>query len=308
MRTTDNRTEVGERFEAAKVATKNALVEYDNESFKIFHVYTKGNASYLDKKYFKLKNIKTYIDKVKKKLKNNNWKLGIKVMAGGVQDNSVASWEDYSAEELSILNNVTYYANNENKKGVFPEINPSNATKRAALKKIIFDYEFYYWSYIDLREAFGYDPVALESHYNTYGKKEGRVPSLYFNPVTYLEENPDVVKALGYDYTQAYNHFIGSGFWEGRNGSIFFDAICYLENYSDLVNAFGYDYLSAISHFKTYGMREARAASDRFDVSCYMDNNLDLVRIHGYKNLLSYFIHYNDVGKKESRTCFKYDE
>ena len=107
----------------------------------------------------------------------------------------------------------------------------------------ILDLYFYKNKYADLRSLSDNDAV---NHWNTYGKKEGRIPSLYYNPEFYSDNNPDLKSAFGSDWESLYNHFISNGIKEFRNSSPVYYGDYYKKKYSDLAN---FDGQSLINHF-----------------------------------------------------------
>lgn len=181
----------------------------------------------------------------------------------------------------------------------------NNASSSASeIEDLLFDSTFYAYTYIDLRNAFGFDSGALKNHWKTYGINEGRVASPFFDAGWYLENNPDVAAVYGSNNCAgAYSHFVTYGFNEGRQGSPYFSATYYLNKYSDLKAAFGSDYLAAARHFLTYGLSEGRQASAQFNISVYNENNPDVVRAYPdplYR--ISHYICYVQYGS-EDRKC-----
>lgn len=167
----------------------------------------------------------------------------------------------------------------------------------------MFDAELYYSLYLDLQQAFGYNPEALKQHYLTWGVKEGRIASYVFNPVYYLNNNADVKKVFGAKgYEGAYNHFINNGIHEGRTGSQYFNVTYYLSQYGDLRNAFDINYSKALEHFVTWGMNEGRNASKEFNAGNYKNRYTDLSKAYGNK-WKEYYKHYAVYGEAEKRNC-----
>ncbi|MDE7238463.1 MAG: CAP domain-containing protein [Lachnospiraceae bacterium] len=104
-----------------------------------------------------------------------------------------------------------------------------------------FDPVYYAQTYPDVAAVVGTDVEALQNHYLTSGKSEGRFPNALaayaatvanvtnatnvtnaangqygFDPVFYAQTYPDVVAALGTDAEALYNHYITCGITEGR--------------------------------------------------------------------------------------------
>ena len=84
------------------------------------------------------------------------------------------------------------------------------------LSTAIFDVDYYYNSYADLRNAFGYNESALFNHFFGNGIKEGRRASATFDIGYYINNNSDIKTAFGDDKMAAIQHFINAGYKEPR--------------------------------------------------------------------------------------------
>ena len=81
----------------------------------------------------------------------------------------------------------------------------------------VFEADYYYAAYADLRSAIGNDPKALLQHFISFGMHEGRRGNAEFDVKAYMENNPDLVRVFGTeDYTSYYLHYISYGKEEGR--------------------------------------------------------------------------------------------
>ena len=94
----------------------------------------------------------------------------------------------------------------------------------------LFDAEYYAANNPDVVAAFGTSEAALYSHYQTFGRREGRLPvappaqnpaststtSSVFDPTYYAAKYPDVVAALGSDPAMLKAHYDICGKAEGR--------------------------------------------------------------------------------------------
>lgn len=81
----------------------------------------------------------------------------------------------------------------------------------------VFDAEYYYNAYADLRSALGNDQNALLQHFITSGMQEGRRGNAEFDVVAYMQNNSDLVNAFGTnDFASYYRHYITYGKKEGR--------------------------------------------------------------------------------------------
>lgn len=140
---------------------------------------------------------------------------------------------------------------------------PSLAVSQSTIDSILFDASYYAANNPDVVNALGSSTSALQNHYKTYGKAEGRAPSDLFNPTYYLERYPDLKATYGTNYSAAYMHFVIHGINEGRQGSSTFNVEIYKNNYTDLRNAFGVngsDNWEYFRHWAQYGRNERRNA------------------------------------------------
>lgn len=81
------------------------------------------------------------------------------------------------------------------------------------------DESWYLETYPDVSEAVAAGAcLDALTHYRTFGYFEGRLPSLHgFNPLQYLDKNPDLKQPLGGKGPNALqDHFIQYGYREGR--------------------------------------------------------------------------------------------
>ncbi len=83
----------------------------------------------------------------------------------------------------------------------------------------VFDAEYYYNTYPDLRHTIGNNPDALLEHFINVGMKEGRTGCSTFNVKAYMVNNVDLLPVYGVkDLSGYYLHYITSGKKEGRSG------------------------------------------------------------------------------------------
>lgn len=138
-----------------------------------------------------------------------------------------------------------------------------------------FDANWYATQNPDVVAVIGNDAAALEQHYNTFGKAEGRTAnatsdstvtnsgtamSAVFDAAYYAAMNPDVVAVYGTDAMSLYTHYISVGINEGRSGSATFNAAAYKAANPDLATAFGDDLAAYVNHYATVGQAEGRSA------------------------------------------------
>lgn len=82
----------------------------------------------------------------------------------------------------------------------------------------VFDADYYYNTYTDLRSAIGTDQKMLLQHFITYGMQEGRRGNAEFDVKAYMQNYPDLVLAFGTeDFKSYYLHYITYGKKEGRS-------------------------------------------------------------------------------------------
>lgn len=82
----------------------------------------------------------------------------------------------------------------------------------------VFDADYYYSIYPDIRSVIGNDPKALLDHFISFGMQEGRRGNAEFDVKAYMENNPDLTQLLGTeDYESYYLHYISCGKDEGRS-------------------------------------------------------------------------------------------
>ena len=93
-------------------------------------------------------------------------------------------------------------------------------TETAAMDySAIFDAEYYYNAYPDLRQTIGNNPTALFEHFINIGMKEGRSGNASFNVKAYMLNNLDLLPVYGVkDLSSYYIHYITFGQKEGRSG------------------------------------------------------------------------------------------
>lgn len=167
-----------------------------------------------------------------------------------------------------------------------------------------FSESFYLAQNQDVSEAIngGKFKSGLE-HFNTYGKFEGRDPSLLFNNKYYLQQNADVATAVNAGaFRSGYEHFETFGKLEVRNFSQVFDTRYYLEQNSDVTGAFQRGQITAIEHYLDNGQFEGRNPSQLFDNSFYLAQNADVARAIGVDSLTG-IRHYLDFGVTEGRVA-----
>ena len=99
--------------------------------------------------------------------------------------------------------------------GIIPmQAQAKNTTDYSA----VFDADYYYDVYADLRSAIGNNPKKLLQHFITFGMQEGRRGNDEFDVKAYMENNPDLVQLFGTEDLESYYlHYINCGKKEGRS-------------------------------------------------------------------------------------------
>ncbi len=195
-----------------------------------------------------------------------------------------------------------------------------------------FDVEYYRDNNPDLQAAFGDNLKSYYMHFINFGYSEGRKGcenykyiydgvdySAVFDPVYYVENNPDLKAYYGSNRMASFEHFLTFGMKEGRQATADFNVFSYKNEYADLRAAFGDDLSAYYSHYMKYGREEGRDGtgyernvvgfspvydgidySAVFDVNYYLQNNPDLTASFGYDcdKALWHFVTY---GMKEGR-------
>lgn len=133
-----------------------------------------------------------------------------------------------------------------------------------------------------------------DTHYKSFGAREGRSPSSAFDAKAYLAANPDVA-AAGMD---PLHHYLTFGWREGREASPFFDAEGYLAANPD-VAASG---MNPLKHYLQFGQSEGRSPlpflleKKGFDSAFYLEQNPDVAA-----SGMGAWEHYNLTGRAEGR-------
>lgn len=83
----------------------------------------------------------------------------------------------------------------------------------------VYDYNYYYGKYADLRAAFGRDDAAMLRHFVQYGMAEGRQGNSSFHVPSYRARYRDLQNAFGGNLSAYYLHYIQYGIREGRTGA-----------------------------------------------------------------------------------------
>ncbi len=202
----------------------------------------------------------------------------------------------------------------------------SNGETDAILYKFFDSYilnEFLALNYIasnsDLIPVFGINTDFAISHYENFGKSEGRSLTT-FKASDYLAKYSDLSAAFGNDETLALKHYIQSGYAEGRTDSSSdsgpssgsssvtssnltdLEAYNYIASNNDLISAFGVDIEAAKTHYENHGKVEGRNFN-AFNATNYLAKYSDLSAAFGNDEILA-LKHYIQSGYAEGRTDY----
>lgn len=84
----------------------------------------------------------------------------------------------------------------------------------------VFDAEYYYNTYADVRETIGNDESRLLKHFIDSGMREGRSASKDFDVHAYMKNNLDLIQVYGIkDLSRYYYHYMQCGKEEGRKAA-----------------------------------------------------------------------------------------
>lgn len=184
---------------------------------------------------------------------------------------------------------------------------PSSNEANPQLTRIVFDSKFYAATYPDV-VAWANGKVASQGgnfydhvqwHWLHYGIPWGRTGSATFDPIFYMNAQPDVSAAYGWNnYAGAISHYVSNGRFEGRRASLAFDPGWYRARYGDLA---GWANWAVVDHFTVYGLSEGRQGAPEFAPAWYMAVNSDLRAVYGSNNYRAGLSHWYAHGRGEGR-------
>jgi len=135
----------------------------------------------------------------------------------------------------------------------------------------------WYWRHNpDVAAAVEAGLIDPRTHFEIFGRYEGRAPGPGFNPDYYLARNPDIAAAVEAGLMTAYDHFLLFGIAEGRSFLAHFDAEFYAQRNPDIGAAIQQGLTTAIDHFLQFGMHEQRVLNPFFDMGAYLRANPDV--------------------------------
>lgn len=157
--------------------------------------------------------------------------------------------------------------------------------------------------------------IDAETHFELYGRYEGRSASSAFDAQAYLSANPDVAAAFAVGQITPWDHFEQFGSAEGRSPTPLFNEALYLQQNPDVAAAVASGaFESAAQHFVQHGLTENRIFNHAIDLNKYLDANPDLAQAvaNGQINPLDHLLQHGltegrDLGNGISLTLFAND-
>jgi phospholipase/lecithinase/hemolysin len=143
-------------------------------------------------------------------------------------------------------------------------------------------------------------------HFFTFGDRENRDPSAFFQTDYYLAQNPDVAAALSPTLT-AIGHYVNFGVREARAPVPFFDRNFYAQTNPDVAAAVSQDPLTGLFlHYITFGAKEGRNPIAFFDTSYYLEQNPDVSAVvaQGETTAISHFVNFGQFEGRLPRSLF----
>lgn len=135
--------------------------------------------------------------------------------------------------------------------------------------------EYYLETYPDVARSVRSNHADALLHFLAFGRREGRSPNPFYDPVFYLNTHPDLRRAFGTDYDALFHHWVNSGIAEGRQGSAIFGGHFYLETYPDVAKVYGErNHVGALQHWIKHGISEGRKGAPGEHFTAYAKTEL----------------------------------
>ena len=121
--------------------------------------------------------------------------------------------------------------------------------------------------------------IDAETHFQNFGRFEGRSPSFLLDVEYYLANNPDVAAAVQAGQVTAWDHAVQFGMSEGRSLTRVFDETFYVQNNPDVARAIAEGSItSGLEHFILFGHAEWRTINPMLDLGQYLQANPDVAQ------------------------------
>lgn len=166
---------------------------------------------------------------------------------------------------------------------------------------VLFNEAWYLQRNPDVAEVVEAGQVDAYTHFEIYGRQEGREASPLFDVAAYLEDNTDVARAVAEGHINAYDHFELYGAAEGRSPLRLFDEAQYLRLNPDVADAVAKGMTTAIEHLLNFGASEGRLITPAIHLGAYMGANPD-ARESVDNNVMSALEHLIMYGVEEDRS------
>lgn len=164
-----------------------------------------------------------------------------------------------------------------------------------------FNINWYLQQNPDVAQAVQAGLINAQTHFQLFGRAEGRNASPLFNSQQYLNDNPDVAQAVLAGLITAWDHFELFGGAEGRSPTPLFDEQFYLQQNPDVALAITNGMIqSAAQHFVLFGQGEPRAINPAIDLGKYLNSNPDLGEA-ATNGVINAFDHLMQFGINEGR-------
>lgn len=164
-----------------------------------------------------------------------------------------------------------------------------------------FNINWYLQQNPDVAQAVQAGLINAQTHFQLFGRAEGRNASPLFNSQQYLNDNPDVAQAVQAGLITAWDHFELFGGTEGRSPTPLFDEQFYLQQNPDVALAIANGIIqSAAQHFVLFGQGEPRAINPAIDLGKYLNSNPDLGEA-ATNGVINAFDHLMQFGINEGR-------
>ena len=119
--------------------------------------------------------------------------------------------------------------------------------------------------------------IDAETHFQQFGRFEGRSASFLLDVEYYLANNPDVAEAVQAGTITAWDHAVQFGMSEGRVVTRVFDEAFYLQSNPDIAQAVASGQIkSGLQHFVLFGHTESRPVNPVLDLDRYLEANPDV--------------------------------
>jgi len=125
----------------------------------------------------------------------------------------------------------------------------------------------------DVRAAVQQGLIEARTHFEQFGRDEGRMASYLFNPADYLAMHQDVAQVVAQGWMNVYQHFETYGLAENRAPFSGFDVNHYLTENPDVAAAVQAGLTTAVQHFMLSGFNEIRNFNPDFDIHEYLAAN-----------------------------------